>query len=227
MENTKILVIEDDESVRGLLLEVLTISGFNVKCFESVEAVGSKITDFNPALVLCDINLPGASGFDFLKTIRKSGNQIPFIALTARNDKLDITQGLREGADDYIVKPFGIEELVLRIKAVLRRSRNAILSNVIQVGNLVLDYESHEVKVLNTQIEFSRTEFDLLQTLMQNSSKVVRKQVLMSEVWGFDFETSTSVLDTYISYLRKKIPATANVKISTVRGVGFKIEVAE
>lgn len=227
MENSKILVVEDDESVRRLLSEVLTISGFNVECFESVEAVGTRFTEFNPDLVLCDINLPGSSGFDFLKSIRAGGNQKPFIALTARNDKLDITLGLREGADDYIVKPFGIEELVLRIKAVLRRTRKETQSNLIQVGNLVLDYESHVVKVHKNQIELSPTEFDLLQTLMQNASKVVRKQVLMSEVWGFDFETSTSVLDTYISYLRKKIPATANVKISTVRGVGFKIEVSE
>lgn len=225
MENSKILVVEDDESVRNLLMDVLSISGFEVVCFASVEAIGSKMKSFNPDLVVCDINLPGVSGFDFLKSLRQKENQVPFIALTARTDKVDITQGLRDGADDYIVKPFGIEELVLRIKAVLRRSNNTGISSTISVGLLELNYESHTVIANGKLLDLSPTEFDLLQVLMQSANKVVRKQVLMSEVWGFDFETNTSVLDTYISYLRKKIPDDSNVRISTVRGVGFKIEV--
>ena len=224
MKSSKILVVEDDASVRSLLMDVLTLSGFEVLCFESVEAIGSKINSFSPDLIVCDINLPGASGFDLLRSLRKNENQVPFIALTARNDKGDITEGLREGADDYISKPFGLEELVLRIKAVLRRSYGSEHSNKLQVGELILDYESHTVFINETQIDLSPTEFDLLNVLMQSANKVVRKQALMSEVWGFDFDTNTSVLDTYISYLRKKIPQNSNVKISTVRGVGFKIE---
>jgi two-component system OmpR family response regulator len=171
-----------------------------------------------------DINLPGLSGFDFLKSLRKSGNQIPFIALTARNERMDVTEGLREGADDYVTKPFGLEELVLRIKAVLRRSGAISDNRTFMLGNVLLDYENHTVKCDEVELDISPTEFNLLQVLMENKDKVVRKQVLMREVWGFDFETNTSVLDTYISYLRKKLPDNSNVQIKTVRGVGFKIE---
>lgn len=224
MNNTKILVVEDDESLRNLLLDALGIAGFDVVAYPSVESVSSKISSIKPDLIVSDINLPGLSGFDLLKSLRKSGNQVPFIALTARNERLDVTEGLREGADDYITKPFGLEELVLRIKAVLRRAGNNMENQHFSIGNLVLDYEKHIVTCNGLELDISPTEFTLLQVLMENQNKVVRKQVLMREVWGFDFETNTSVLDTYISYLRKKIPSESDVQIKTVRGVGFKIE---
>jgi two-component system OmpR family response regulator len=224
MNNTKILVVEDDESLRNLLVDALGIAGFDVVAYPSVESVSSKIPSIKPDLIVSDINLPGLSGFDLLKSLRKSGNQVPFIALTARNERLDVTEGLREGADDYITKPFGLEELVLRIKAVLRRAGKNTENHLFSIGNLVLDYEKHTVTCNGVELEISPTEFTLLQVLMENQDKVVRKQVLMREVWGFDFETNTSVLDTYISYLRKKIPDDSHVQIKTVRGVGFKIE---
>jgi two-component system OmpR family response regulator len=224
VNRTKILVVEDDESLRNLLLDALGIAGFDVVAYPSVESVVNKITAIKADLIVSDINLPGLSGFDLLKTLRKSGNQIPFIALTARNERLDVTEGLREGADDYITKPFGLEELVLRIKAVLRRAGKSTENQFYNLGNVVLDYERHTVTSNGDEIEISPTEFTLLQVLMENQDKVVRKQVLMREVWGFDFETNTSVLDTYISYLRKKLPEDSGVQIKTVRGVGFKIE---
>jgi two-component system OmpR family response regulator len=224
VNNTKILVVEDDESLRNLLIDALGIAGFDVVAYPSVESVSNKISSIKPDLIVSDINLPGLSGFDFLKSLRKSGNQTPFIALTARNEKLDVTQGLRDGADDYITKPFGLEELVLRIKAVLRRAGKTTEIQVFTIGNLILDYERHIVSCDGDELEISPTEFTLLQVLMENQDKVVRKQVLMREVWGFDFETNTSVLDTYISYLRKKLPEKSQVQIKTIRGVGFKIE---
>lgn len=224
MFNAKILVIEDDESLSNLLLDALTIAGFEVVVASSVEQVAKRISAIKPDLIVSDINLSGVSGFDFLRTLRKSGNEIPFIALTARSEKLDVNEGLREGADDYITKPFGLEELVLRIKAVLRRSNHSQAHNSLTVGQLTLDYDKHLVASNGKELEVSPTEFTLLQVLMENKEKVVRKQVLMREVWGFDFETNTSVLDTYISYLRKKIPVESRVQIKTVRGVGFKVE---
>lgn len=224
MNQTRILVIEDDESLRNLLLDALSIAGFDVIAHASVEAVINKITTFKADLIVSDINLPGLSGFDLLKSLRKSGNEIPFIALTARNERLDVTEGLREGADDYITKPFGLEELVLRIKAVLRRAGKSGESRFYSLGKIVLDYDRHTVTSDGIELDISPTEFTLLQVLMENCEKVVRKQVLMREVWGFDFETNTSVLDTYISYLRKKLPESSGVQIKTVRGVGFKIE---
>lgn len=225
MSEAKILVIEDDDSLRNLLIDALGIAGFSVVALPTAELASQKISKIKPDLVISDINLPGLSGFDLLKSLRKSGNEIPFIALTARNERLDITEGLREGADDYITKPFGLEELVLRIKAILRRSGKSNESNLFVIGKLMLDYDKHVVTCENIELDISPTEFKLLLVLMENHGKVVRKQVLMREVWGFDFETNTSVLDTYISYLRKKIPEKSEVAIKTVRGVGFKIEV--
>ena len=224
MKTTRILVIEDDESLRNLLKDALGIAGFEVIAYPSIEAIPNKANSLDADLVVSDINLPGLSGFDFLKSLRKSGNQIPFIALTARNERMDVTEGLREGADDYVTKPFGLEELVLRIKAVLRRSGAISENRTFMLGNVLLDYENHTGKCDEVELDISPTEFNLLQVLMENKDKVVRKQVLMREVWGFDFETNTSVLDTYISYLRKKLPDNSNVQIKTVRGVGFKIE---
>lgn len=224
MSGQRILVVEDDESLRNLLVDALGIAGFEVIAFASVETVASKIPTIKPDLIVSDINLPGLSGFELLKSLRKTGNEIPFIALTARSEKLDINEGLREGADDYITKPFGLEELVLRIRAVLRRSGKSLENQLYSLGKLTLDYDKHIVICDGLELEISPTEFTLLQVLMENKNKVVRKQVLMREVWGFDFETNTSVLDTYISYLRKKIPSESLIQIKTIRGVGFKIE---
>ncbi len=224
MSGQRILVVEDDESLRNLLVDALGIAGFEVIAFASVETVASKIPTIKPDLIVSDINLPGLSGFELLKSLRKTGNEIPFIALTARSEKLDINEGLREGADDYITKPFGLEELVLRIRAVLRRSGKSLENQLYSLGKLTLDYDKHIVICDGLELEISPTEFTLLQVLMENKDKVVRKQVLMREVWGFDFETNTSVLDTYISYLRKKIPSESLIQIKTIRGVGFKIE---
>ncbi len=153
MNRTKILVIEDDESLRNLLLDALGIAGFDVVAFSSVESVVNKITAIKADLIVSDINLPGLSGFDLLKNLRKTGNQIPFIALTARNERLDVTEGLREGADDYITKPFGLEELVLRIKAVLRRANKSADNQFYNIGNVVLDYERHTVTSNGGELE--------------------------------------------------------------------------
>lgn len=224
MAKIQVLVIEDDQSVQNLLQDSLTMAGFEVKTTTSAEEALRLLLSWTPNIIISDINLPEMSGFELLETIRAAHNQIPFIALTARTDKMDIAVGFKSGADDYITKPFGLEELILRIHAVLRRSGLTHDSSTKTIGALTIDFDNVQVLYDGVDLEFSPTEFKLFEALLMNYPKVVRKSVLMREVWGYDFETSTAILDTYISYLRKKIPVESNVGIKTVRGVGFKIE---
>lgn len=223
MTKVHVLVIEDDESVQNLLEDSLSLAGFEVSKATSAEDAQELLKVIKPDIIVSDINLPEDSGFELLERLRSGNNQTPFIALTARTDKFDIAQGFKTGADDYITKPFGLEELILRIHAVLRRS-GVSQSASISIGKLTLDQDSVQVRYDGTDLEFSPTEYRLFEVLLLNHPKVVRKNVLMREVWGYDFETSTAILDTYISYLRKKIPVESAVSIKTVRGVGFKME---
>lgn len=224
MANVQVLVIEDDQSVQNLLQDSLTMAGFDVNTATSAEEAQRLLMSWNPDIIVSDINLPGISGFELLEKIRAAHNQIPFIALTARTDKIDVAVGFKTGADDYITKPFGLEELVLRINAVLRRSGIMHESSTKTIGGLTIDFDSVQVLCDGVDLELSPTEYKLFEVLQRNNPKVVRKSVLMREVWGYDFETSTAILDTYISYLRKKLPADSGVSIKTVRGVGFKLE---
>lgn len=224
MANVQVLVIEDDQSVENLLHDSLTMAGFEVNTATNAEEAQRLLKSWTPDIIVSDINLPGMSGFELLEKIRAAHNQIPFIALTARTDKLDVAVGFKSGADDYITKPFGLEELILRINAVLRRSGLASTVTKKTLGTLVLDEDNVRVLYEGRDLEFSPTEYRLFEVLLLNHPKVVRKNLLMREVWGYDFETSTAILDTYISYLRKKIPSASGVVIKTVRGVGFKIE---
>ena len=223
MKKVHVLVIEDDTSVQSLLADSLSLANFEVSVASSAEEGELKIKAARPDIVVSDINLPQLSGFDLLERLRAANNQIPFIALTARTDKMDVAAGFKTGADDYITKPFGLEELILRIHAVLRRAGWQQSSHM-SLGELVLDEDNVRVLFNGTDLELSPTEYKLFEVLLLNYPKVVRKQVLMREVWGYDFETSTAILDTYISYLRRKIPTESFVSIKTVRGVGFKLE---
>lgn len=224
MAKVHILVIEDDQSVQHLLEDSLVLAGFEVSKATSAEQAEFMLKSIKPDIIVSDVNLPAMSGFEFLEKLRVANNYIPFIALTARKDKIDVAEGFKTGADDYITKPFGLEELILRINAVLRRSGVTNNHQSLSIGNLKLDQDSVQVLCDDTDLELSPTEYRLFEVLLLNHPKVVRKNVLMREVWGYDFETSTAILDTYISYLRKKLPADSGVLIKTVRGVGFKLE---
>ena len=224
MAQIRVLVVEDDQSVQNLLQDSLTMAGFEVSTAPSAEDAQRLLLTWMPDIIVSDINLPHMSGFELLEKIRATHNQIPFIALTARTDKMDIAVGFKSGADDYITKPFGLEELILRIHAVLRRSGIQNETSTKTIGALTLDFDNVQVLHDGIDLELSPTEYKLFEVLLMNYPKVVRKSVLMREVWGYNFETSTAILDTYISYLRKKIPVESKVSIKTVRGVGFKIE---
>ena len=181
------------------------------------------IREQKPDLVILDINMPQLDGFGVIEKLRNENNNVPVIVLTARDQKDDKTIGFGLGADDFVTKPFGLEELLMRVAAVLRRSKNTPTSgNILVIGNISLDVSNYRVSVKDEVIETSPTEFKLLHYLMENMGRVLTREQILSAVWRLDFATDGAVLDTYISYLRKKIGDNANIR--TVRGVGYQIE---
>jgi len=181
------------------------------------------IREEKPDLVILDINMPQLDGFGVIEKLRNENNNIPIIVLTARDQKDDKSIGFGLGADDFVTKPFGLEELLMRVAAVLRRSKNKPTEgNVLVNGNISLDILNYRVSVNDKEIETSPTEFKLLQYLMENSGRVLAREQILSVVWGLDFATDGAVLDTYISYLRKKLGDSAYIR--TVRGIGYQIE---
>jgi two-component system OmpR family response regulator len=181
------------------------------------------IREQKPDLVILDINMPQLDGFGVIEKLRNENNNVPVIVLTARDQRDDKSIGFGLGADDFVTKPFGLEELLMRVAAVLRRSKNTPTSgNILVIGNISLDVSNYRVSVKDEVIETSPTEFKLLHYLMENMGRVLTREQILSAVWGLDFATDGAVLDTYISYLRKKIGDNANIR--TVRGVGYQIE---
>jgi two-component system OmpR family response regulator len=181
------------------------------------------IREQKPDLVILDINMPQLDGFGVIEKLRNENNNVPVIVLTARDQKDDKSIGFGLGADDFVTKPFGLEELLMRVNAVLRRSKNTPTSgNILVNGDISLDILNYRVSVKDNVIETSPTEFKLLLYLMENMGRVLTREQILSAVWGLDFATDGAVLDTYISYLRKKLGANANIR--TVRGIGYQIE---
>lgn len=217
-----VLVVDDDEAICDTLEDALHLAGYRtLRATEGNSAI-KLIRDEDPDLVVLDVNMPGTDGFEVMRRTRNSGVSTPVIFLTARHDKVDAVNGLRLGADDYVSKPFGLEELLLRVAAVLRRGSQDEPS-VRTCGPITIDDDAHEVRVNGDPIELSPTEFRLLSYLMDNPNRVLSKERLLDVVWGITFETSTTVVETFISYLRKKLGPSAASHIKTVRGVGFKV----
>jgi two-component system OmpR family response regulator len=178
-----------------------------------------------PDLLIVDINMPMMDGFEFIERIRTNGDNTPALMLSARGDRADITRGLTLGADDYVTKPFGLEELVLRVRAILRRSQfTEAAPTSLSLGPISLDEASHKVTFNDEVVDLSPTEFRLLHVLLESKGRVLSKSFLLDEVWGINFETETTVVDTYISYLRKKLHRDGFEGIRTVRGVGFQLQ---
>ena len=220
-----ILVVDDEVGVRELLTDALTISGYEVLQSENGLAALEKIKTHKPDLLIIDVNMPMMNGFELVEKLRENGNRTPVLMLSARTDQFDINRGLRIGADDYVTKPFGLEELTLRVKAILKRSNNFDDDyQILNCGPIKIDTEKYQVTFNGELIELSPTEYRLLLLLVENKSKVLTKNTLLSEVWGIDFESETTVIDTYISYLRKKLHRNGYQGIKTVRGIGFVIE---
>lgn len=221
---TQVLVVDDDSSVRELVCDALVLAGYQTQSAQD-GLVALSIQKKNPSdLIVSDVNMPKLDGYQLAQKLRDLGDATPIIFLTARSDKPDVSRGFRVGADDYIPKPFGIEELVLRVGAVLRRVQPKDKSTEkISIGPISIDPETIQVTVAGSQVMLSPTEYRLLITLVENRNRVLSRQFLLDAVWDMGFADSATVVDTYISYLRKKLHTADYEGIRTVRGFGFQI----
>ena len=220
-----ILIVDDEAGVRELLGDALRIAGFETATASDGMSALTSIRNRKPNLLIIDINMPLMDGFELVERLRSTGDNTPALMLSARADRVDVTRGLTLGADDYVTKPFGLEELLLRVKAILRRSQvSSIESPELICGPLKIDEASHTVTFNGEIVDLSPTEFRLLQVLVENKNRVLNKSLLLDEVWGITFESESTVADTYISYLRKKLHKDGFEGIKTIRGVGFVIQ---
>ena len=219
----KILLVEDEEKLARVVELELRYEGYEVeKAFDGREGL-EKALSGGFDLILLDIMLPSTSGREVLRRLRRE-SQVPVIMVTARDTVVDKVSGLDSGADDYITKPFEIEELLARIRAALRKRPARQEGTVLTAGPLTMDPERHEVTVKGTAVELTRREFDLLRYLLENKEKVISRESLLDNVWGFDFVGETNAVDVYIRFLRAKIDEAFGIKlIHTGRGVGYVI----
>ncbi|NLX76559.1 MAG: response regulator transcription factor [Clostridiaceae bacterium] len=222
----KILIVEDDSRIARFLELELKHEGYEVEIASDGRSGLEKALNDNIDLVILDLMLPLLSGIEVLRRIRKSSD-IPVIMLTAKDDVSDKVVGLDSGADDYVTKPFAIEELLARIRVALKRKNNAVKkdSDILRAGDLVLNKTRHTVTYKDEVIPLSKKEYDLLEYMMENRGIVLTREQLIEKVWGYDYYGDTNVTDVYIRYLRAKIDQKYNLSyIKTVRGVGYIFE---
>ena len=218
-----IYCVEDDNAIRDLMLYTLGASGFQAKGFPDSTFFWQAMTEEKPELILLDIMLPGEDGITVLKRLRAASAtaNIPVIMATAKGSEFDKVIGLDTGADDYLVKPFGMMEMVARIKAVMRRTAPKT-DQVLTCGDIVLDEVRHIVTVDGKQVVLTLKEYELLKLLMENAGQVFTRDILLSRIWGQDYLGETRTVDVHIGTLRTKL-AKSGEKIETVRGVGYKM----
>ncbi len=220
-----IYCVEDDSSIRELMVYTLQASGFEACGFQDGAAFWNTMKEKKPELVILDIMLPGEDGISILKKIRSSPvtEDIPVIMATAKGSEYDTVIGLESGADDYLAKPFGMMEMVSRIKAVLRRSTPKSKSERIQCGSIVIDERKHAVLVDSKTVSLTLKEYELLKLLAKNAGQVFTRENLLTSIWGVDFLGESRTVDVHIGTLRTKLDECGKM-IKTVRGVGYKIE---
>jgi two-component system, OmpR family, response regulator MprA len=220
----KILVVDDERAVRESLRRALELQGYEVElASDGAEALARLAADGQPDAVVLDILMPGVDGLEVCRQIRRRGNSVPVLMLTARDAVGDRVEGLDAGADDYLVKPFALEELLARIRALLRRAVPAA-DGVLHFADLELDTGTREVRRGGEEIELTRTEFNLLELFMLNPRQVLTRSIIFERVWGYDFGFASNSLDVYIGYLRRKTEAGGKARlIHTVRGVGYAL----
>ena len=220
-----IYCVEDERNIRELIVYTLESSGFTARGLESGKELNAAIAEQLPDLILLDIMLPDEDGIEILKKLRASGEtkKIPVILVTAKSTELDKVKGLDIGADDYITKPFGVMELISRVRALIRRSMDTGADKSIRVGNIFLDSDRHIVYVDDEPKELTFKEYELLRCLMNNSGVAMHRDRIMELVWGVDFEGESRTLDMHIKTLRQKL-GNAGAMIKTVRNVGYVLE---
>lgn len=219
-----IFCVEDDSNIRELVVYTLESTGFQARGFEDGSSFLEALALETPELVLLDIMLPGEDGLEILKKLKNSSKtkDIPVIMVTAKGSEYDKVVGLDSGADDYVTKPFGMMELISRIKAVLRRSGKQQDKTKLSIGGICLDTKKHEVKVDGENAVLTLKEFELLEKLMRNQGIVLTRDQLLTEIWGYDFDGETRTVDVHIRTLRQKLGEQGSL-IKTVRGVGYRI----
>ncbi len=217
----RLLVVEDDPNILELLSASLRFAGFSVSTATNGAAAVTAAREERPDLIVLDVMLPDLDGFEVIRKLRDSGTRTPVVFLTARDTTDDKIRGLTLGGDDYVTKPFSLEELTARIRAVLRRTSGETTSARLTFADLELDEEAHEVWRNGERISLSPTEFKLLRYLMANAGRVLSKGQILDHVWSYDFRGDDSIVESYISYLRRKVDFTEPRLIHTLRGVGY------
>jgi two-component system OmpR family response regulator len=227
----RILVVDDEENVAHLVASVLRFDGFEVHVADDGRRALIAVAEHDPDLVILDVMLGGSSpddpdGFEVLRRLRAGGSTVPVVFLTARDAGSDRVAGLRAGADDYVVKPFSLEELLARVHAVLRRTSPGpqVRGSVLKVADLELDEDSREVRKAGQEVALTTTEFELLRLLMRNERVVLSKSVILERVWNYDFGGNANIVETYIGYLRRKVDTGEQKLIHTIRGAGYVLK---
>lgn len=225
MDTRKVLIAEDDPAVRKAVQRVLELENYDVTAVNDGQAALEALTKTHFDLAVLDVMMPFADGLTVCREARHRGVLTPILLLTARVEVGDRVAGLDAGADDYLVKPFVIDELLARCRALLRRTSSSTSSSVLKVGDLTLNTSSREVKRGDRELVLTKTEFDLLELLMQQPNTVVTREQIYEDIWGYDFETSSKSLDVYIGYLRRKTEENGESRVVyTVRGVGYTVK---
>lgn len=220
----RLLVVDDEPNIVELLSASLRFAGFEVATATNGQEALTVARSFRPDLALLDVMLPGMDGFELLRRLRGEGARLPVVFLTARDDTQDKVTGLTLGGDDYVTKPFSLDEVLARIRAVLRRTDSAAASSPgprLVFGDLELDEETHEVWKAGELVTLSPTEFKLLRYFMEHPGKVLSKPQILDHVWHYDFGGDANVVESYVSYLRRKIDTTEPRMLHTLRGVGY------
>ena len=222
----KILVVDDERAVRESLRRALELEGYEIELAEDGrQALERLAREDQPDAVILDVLMPGVDGLEVCRTLRSQGSRLPVLMLTARTQVEDRVEGLDAGADDYLTKPFALEELLARVRALLRRSgEDGSGGDTLSFADLELDPGTREVTRGNERIELTRTEFSLLELFLRNPRQVLTRSVIFERVWGYDFGFASNSLDVYIGYLRRKTEASGKPRlIHTVRGVGYAL----
>lgn len=220
-----IYVVEDDKNISEIESFALKNSGYEVEAFQDAGSFREKMADRKPDLVLLDIMLPDEDGLTTLSKLRKNKEtaKLPIIMVTAKTAEIDKVKGLDMGADDYLTKPFGVMELISRVKALLRRTEPAEAEKVLQIGPIILDVEKHAVSVNGENCELTYKEYELLKLMLMNAGMVTKRDTILERVWGTDYEGESRTLDMHIKTLRQKL-GEAGSRIKTVRNVGYLLE---
>ncbi|MHB1988686.1 MAG: response regulator transcription factor [Acidimicrobiales bacterium] len=220
-QGRRVLVIDDEDSITELVAMALRYEGFAVETASSGYEALSRLESFRPELLVLDVMLPDIDGFNVAERVRRERREVPVLFLTARDATEDKVRGLTIGGDDYVTKPFSVSELVARVHAVLRRTGASGGGDRLVLGDLEMDDDAHEVRRAGQLVDLTATEYRLLRYLLVNARRVLTRAQLLDHVWSYDFGGDAGVLETYISYLRKKVDFIEPHLIHTVRGVGY------